>query len=273
MEGGEGEGEGVRSIGSALSNSVDAMPHLSDGNDEHSIVEVGEQTEGSRQDGIDDEEESIGMGSRRRRIGLGQNETDTETQVRKIRRISSEDDEGSDVVDVEDNDDLEDGSQSDDQQPVEILDISQTNAATADGTDQHQQQVEQNGSDGNSDEGNESEDLKVLTEEDQIRAQQVIEVDDENDSEVDYSKKSTSEMPLETKKAADYVCPICMEPPEAALVTKCGHIFCTTCLYGMINSSKGNGRKNGLCALCRENVRPQELRLVIMRKQRIRKPN
>lgn len=116
-------------------------------------------------------------------------------------------------------------------------------------------------------------DIKVLTEEEQIKAQQVIEIDDEDETEGHKSGKDMSETPLETKKAADYVCPICMEPPEAALVTKCGHVFCTTCLYGMVNSSKGNGRRNGLCALCRENVKLQDLRLIVMRKNRIRKPN
>lgn len=108
--------------------------------------------------------------------------------------------------------------------------------------------------------------IKVITEEEQIKAQQVIEIEDEE------SSKEISETPVEFKKASDYVCPICMEPPVAALMTNCGHVFCTPCLYGMVNSSKGHGRRNGLCALCRKNVKLQDVRMIIMKKKRVRKP-
>ncbi|SCU97946.1 LADA_0H09494g1_1 [Lachancea dasiensis] len=74
----------------------------------------------------------------------------------------------------------------------------------------------------------------------------------------------------EHKRACDYKCPICFEPPEAALFTPCGHIFCTECLFQMLNSTRTN-RKAGQCALCRRDVKLKEVRLLILRKKRIPK--
>lgn len=116
-----------------------------------------------------------------------------------------------------------------------------------------------------SDADGDGDDFRVLSEEEQIRAQQVIEIED------DEQPKDVSEMPIEFKRASEYVCPICMEPPEASLMTNCGHIFCTTCLYGMVNSSRGHGRRNGICALCRKDVRLQDVRMIILKKKRIKK--
>ncbi|SCV01466.1 LANO_0F11914g1_1 [Lachancea nothofagi CBS 11611] len=72
------------------------------------------------------------------------------------------------------------------------------------------------------------------------------------------------------KKASDYRCPICFEPPEAALFTPCGHIFCTECLFQMINSTR-TSRKAGQCALCRRDVRLKEVKLIKMRKKKVAK--
>ncbi|CUS21520.1 LAQU0S03e04456g1_1 [Lachancea quebecensis] len=93
------------------------------------------------------------------------------------------------------------------------------------------------------------------------RLQQVVEISDD--------EAPRSPRP-EHKRALDYRCPICFDPPEAALVTPCGHVFCTECLFQMVNSSRGQ-RSAGHCALCRRDVRFKDVRLVIMRKKRIRK--
>ncbi|CAR22052.1 RING-type domain-containing protein [Lachancea thermotolerans] len=93
------------------------------------------------------------------------------------------------------------------------------------------------------------------------RLQQVVEISDD--------EAPRSPRP-EHKRALDYRCPICFDPPEAALVTPCGHVFCTECLFQMVNSSRGQ-RSAGHCALCRRDVRFKDVRLIIMRKKRIRK--
>lgn len=78
--------------------------------------------------------------------------------------------------------------------------------------------------------------------------------------------------PDEYKAAKDYKCPICFEPPEVALVTPCGHVFCCSCLFQMVNSSR-TSRSDGHCALCRHGVKLRDTRLIKMRKLRIRKEN
>lgn len=95
--------------------------------------------------------------------------------------------------------------------------------------------------------------------------QQVVDISDE-ELEKDMENRPSSEF----KAATEYQCPICFEPPETALITACGHVFCCDCLFHMVNSSRTN-RASGHCALCRSTVKFKELRLVIMRKKRITK--
>ncbi|CAG99352.1 SUMO-targeted ubiquitin ligase complex subunit SLX8 [Kluyveromyces lactis] len=276
------EDDSLRVVSSSdTTDQLQLVPGLSMG---QSTVRTGE-----------DEDERIVTG--RRRHELQESETDIEEEEEELRRKSRRISRTS-IVSIDDADIL-----SETQHVTEIGDTTeQSNLATAppqEVSDNEEpaiistadygvayQNVQDQSAEAQDQEEEEEEeelheavgegdddDIKVLTEEEQIKAQQVIEIDDEDETEGHKSGKDMSETPLETKKAADYVCPICMEPPEAALVTKCGHVFCTTCLYGMVNSSKGNGRRNGLCALCRENVKLQDLRLIVMRKNRIRKPN
>lgn len=276
------EDDSLRVVSSSdTTDQLQLVPGLSMG---QSTVRTGE-----------DEDERIVTG--RRRHELQESETDIEEEEEELRRKSRRISRTS-IVSIDDADIL-----SETQHVTEIGDTTeQSNLATAPSqevSDNEEpaiistadygvayQNVQDQSAEAQDQEEEEEEeelheavgegdddDIKVLTEEEQIKAQQVIEIDDEDETEGHKSGKDMSETPLETKKAADYVCPICMEPPEAALVTKCGHVFCTTCLYGMVNSSKGNGRRNGLCALCRENVKLQDLRLIVMRKNRIRKPN
>ncbi|KAG0669121.1 hypothetical protein C6P45_004062 [Maudiozyma exigua] len=95
--------------------------------------------------------------------------------------------------------------------------------------------------------------------------QQVVDISDE-----ELEKEIEKRPPSEFKAATEYKCPICFEPPETALITACGHVFCCDCLFHMVNSSRTN-RSSGHCALCRSNVKFSEVRLVIMRKRRIKK--
>ncbi|QLQ79095.1 hypothetical protein HG537_0B04430 [Torulaspora globosa] len=72
------------------------------------------------------------------------------------------------------------------------------------------------------------------------------------------------------KPVRDYQCPICFEPPENACIAPCGHIFCVSCLFRMVNNSKAQ-RKIGLCALCRKEVQFRQVKIVILRKKRVHK--
>ncbi|CAB4252153.1 similar to Saccharomyces cerevisiae YER116C SLX8 Subunit of the Slx5-Slx8 SUMO-targeted ubiquitin ligase (STUbL) complex [Maudiozyma barnettii] len=95
--------------------------------------------------------------------------------------------------------------------------------------------------------------------------QRVVEISDE-----ELEKEIESKTASEYKAARDYQCPICFDPPETALITRCGHVFCCECLFHMVNSSRTN-RASGHCALCRSNVRFNDVKLVIMRKKRVKK--
>ncbi|CCE65204.1 hypothetical protein TPHA_0K00700 [Tetrapisispora phaffii CBS 4417] len=107
---------------------------------------------------------------------------------------------------------------------------------------EHLQKAIELSDDGYSDEGSDSEELKE-------------------------NRKANAEKVKEHKPVRDYKCPICMDPPTAAVITNCGHIFCNDCLFPMINSSKKNARSDGICALCRCNVKCKDLRLVILKKK------
>lgn len=100
--------------------------------------------------------------------------------------------------------------------------------------------------------------------------QQVVEILDDEDDERELTK---SQKPPETyKPIKEYLCPICFEPPDIAMVTTCGHVFCCDCLFQMVNNSNPSRNPNntsnamsGLCALCRSKV---DLRHVVMMKLR-----
>lgn len=99
--------------------------------------------------------------------------------------------------------------------------------------------------------------------EEEAMEQQVVEIPAEEAEE-------PVEAPTIHKAVRDYRCPICFEPPETAVMTPCGHIFCVACLFQMVNSSRGY-RKNGHCALCRSEVKFRDIRMVVLRKRRVSK--
>ncbi|CCD22307.1 SUMO-targeted ubiquitin ligase complex subunit SLX8 NDAI_0A01490 [Naumovozyma dairenensis CBS 421] len=96
--------------------------------------------------------------------------------------------------------------------------------------------------------------------------QQVIEiVDEEPENEKEKSQQHEPNKPLTA-----YQCPICMDPPDEALLTPCGHVFCCDCLFQMVNSSRTN-RRDGHCALCRSSVKLKDVKLIILRKKRVKR--
>ena len=55
------------------------------------------------------------------------------------------------------------------------------------------------------------------------------------------------------------VCPICLYPPNAAKMTKCGHIYCWCCLLHYLSLSDKQWRK---CPICFESIYKQDLKSV-----------
>eukprot|EP00474_Spongospora_subterranea_P010747 CRZ11205.1 hypothetical protein [Spongospora subterranea] len=53
----------------------------------------------------------------------------------------------------------------------------------------------------------------------------------------------------------NFFCPICLDPPSAAQVTKCGHIFCLPCILRHLRQ-----RSKSKCPLCFAIAVPEELR-------------
>merc|ERR1712141_837815 len=63
--------------------------------------------------------------------------------------------------------------------------------------------------------------------------------------------KTTSDVPS---------CPICLYPPTAAKITKCGHVYCWTCMLHYLSLSDEKWRK---CPICFESIRREELKSVM----------
>lgn len=57
-------------------------------------------------------------------------------------------------------------------------------------------------------------------------------------------------------------CPICLEPPIAAKITRCGHIYCWTCMLHYLSLSDEKCRQ---CPICFEFVYEKDLRSVVSR--------
>lgn len=95
--------------------------------------------------------------------------------------------------------------------------------------------------------------------------QQVVEV-----PESELPDEASAATPIVHKPVRDYRCPICFEPPDTAVMTPCGHIFCVACLFQMVNSSRTH-RRSGHCALCRSEVKLRDIRMVVLRKKRVQK--
>eukprot|EP00057_Strongylocentrotus_purpuratus_P007028 XP_011661502.1 PREDICTED: RING finger protein 10 [Strongylocentrotus purpuratus] len=55
-------------------------------------------------------------------------------------------------------------------------------------------------------------------------------------------------------------CPICLYPPTAAKITKCGHIYCWPCILHYISLGEKRWRK---CPICYESVMASDLKSVV----------
>lgn len=63
------------------------------------------------------------------------------------------------------------------------------------------------------------------------------------------------------KSAADVPsCPICLYPPTAAKITRCGHVFCWSCILHYLSLSDHTWRK---CPICYEAIYRKDLKSVI----------
>lgn len=60
--------------------------------------------------------------------------------------------------------------------------------------------------------------------------------------------------------SSETTCPICLEPPIAAKITRCGHIYCWTCMLHYLSLSDEKRRQ---CPICFEPVYKSDLRSVI----------
>ncbi|CAG9831157.1 unnamed protein product [Diabrotica balteata] len=55
-------------------------------------------------------------------------------------------------------------------------------------------------------------------------------------------------------------CPICLYPPVAAKMTRCGHIYCWSCVLHYLSLSDKPSRK---CPICFENIQKQDMKSVV----------
>lgn len=60
--------------------------------------------------------------------------------------------------------------------------------------------------------------------------------------------------------STETTCPVCLEPPVAAKITRCGHIYCWTCMLHYLSLSDENCRQ---CPICFEPVYRSDLRSVV----------
>lgn len=56
-------------------------------------------------------------------------------------------------------------------------------------------------------------------------------------------------------------CPICLYPPVAAHITRCGHIFCWPCMLQYLSLSDKSWSK---CPICYEAVHSSDLKRLVM---------
>lgn len=56
-------------------------------------------------------------------------------------------------------------------------------------------------------------------------------------------------------------CPICLYPPKAAKMTRCGHVFCWSCILHYLKLDDKSWRK---CPICHEAVHEKDLKSVIL---------
>ncbi|XP_020899737.1 RING finger protein 10 isoform X2 [Exaiptasia diaphana] len=55
-------------------------------------------------------------------------------------------------------------------------------------------------------------------------------------------------------------CPICLYPPKAAKITRCGHVYCWSCILHYLSLSENSW---GKCPICFESIIKQDLKSVV----------
>lgn len=68
------------------------------------------------------------------------------------------------------------------------------------------------------------------------------------------------EVRFKQSSSTETTCPICLEFPVAAKITRCGHIYCWTCMLHYLSLSDENCRQ---CPICFEPVYKDDLRSVV----------
>lgn len=154
--------------------------------------------------------------------------------------------------------------------PATTIDVSTTNIESNNNQDDNiiiLATQEPSSANKNNDTVSDNNNNNITTIDSDVEEQQVVEILD--DEEEDLELKKSRKPPESYKPIREYKCPICFEPPERALMTQCGHVFCCDCLFQMVNNS--NPSRNlqnsylGLCALCRSKV---DLRTVVLLKMK-----
>lgn len=73
------------------------------------------------------------------------------------------------------------------------------------------------------------------------------------------SGHSTSIVPNVAEVVDDRQCPICMCDPEAPVITRCGHIYCTECSFQLFR----HGSQVTRCPLCRSRIEQSQMRVLV----------
>lgn len=64
---------------------------------------------------------------------------------------------------------------------------------------------------------------------------------------------------LDTQDEGDTTCPICLSPPTAPRMTKCGHVFCFPCILHYLSTSDNKWAR---CPICFDSVNERQLKSV-----------
>lgn len=82
---------------------------------------------------------------------------------------------------------------------------------------------------------------------DQMKVNAVIELNDSSDEQIPVATKMSPESPKESKQ-----CPICFELYTNPMATKCGHVFCSSCITQAVKITKN-------CPICKRRCDVKQL--------------
>ncbi|KAJ3535014.1 hypothetical protein NM688_g7040 [Phlebia brevispora] len=70
-------------------------------------------------------------------------------------------------------------------------------------------------------------------------------------------EKKCYEMEKPPASGVLFSCPLCLEAPKESSATRCGHLFCTSCIKTALSMKK-------MCPVCREFALPRQLRKIYL---------